>query len=600
MPGRNQIVSRIGSSYLTSNVEDDEWKYSKAYRMSGMTFQPIQRPNGQIYDRLDLRFVAGNVSVLVETKVNFDNCLDSAKAQLEAYVRYEKRLTGNKIVAILANTSDERIMVWRGAVSDTSFMETETKLRTISEYQGFYTSKVNDKERVMRNTYVLNELLHGDGIDERLRSQFVGTCLLALKNGVKYEDRTTSEIIASIRDVLGKLLKGDVKRAEKIAVLDRSVLESQSIEELSSDSFRTIMKYIDEKILPFINDKSTAGQDLLNLFFITFNKYVGKADKNQAFTPDHITDFMSKVCDVNRNTRVLDATCGSGSFLVRAMTQAIDDCATEDEQEEVKKSHIYGIEYDKKAFGLATTNMLIHGDGNTNIVQGSCFSKGKWIERQHIDIVLMNPPYNANKNQCNPEYIGCWSASQKEDPSKGFHFVKFVADHVKTGKMAVLLPMQCAIGTGKEVKKFKKLMLDEHTLDAVFTLPQDVFHPGASVNVCCMVFILGKRHDSKRPTFFGYYREDGFIKRKNLGRVERKDSDGKGLWSPIEERWLSLYRERREVDGLSAVQCVTSSDEWLAEAYMHTDYSKLSEQDFQRTINDYLAYLVRTGEVREQ
>lgn len=83
--------------------------------------------------------------------------------------------------------------------------------------------------------------------------------------------------------------------------------------------------------------KSTAGQDLLNLFFTTFNKYVGKSDKNQAFTPDHICDFMSKAVGVNKNSRVLDPCCGSGAFLVRAMTDVMDDCDTEEEREEVKK-----------------------------------------------------------------------------------------------------------------------------------------------------------------------------------------------------------------------------------------------------------------------
>ena len=102
----------------------------------------------------------------------------------------------------------------------------------------------------------------------------------------------------------------------------------------------------------------------------------------------------------------------------------------------------------------------------------------------------MNPPYNATKAQSWKKYTETWDAKKKEDPSKGFHFVKYIADHVKTGKMAVLLPMQCAIGSPKEkeIRKFKKQMLEEHTLDAVFSLPGDVFHPGAAVAVCCMVF----------------------------------------------------------------------------------------------------------------
>ena len=78
-----------------------------------------------------------------------------------------------------------------------------------------------------------------------------------------------------------------------------------------------------------------------------------------------------------------------------------------------------------------------------------------------------------------------------------------------------------------------------------------------------------------------------------------KSNNEKGVFSLIEKRWIDLYRDKKVVDGLSAVKCVTDEDEWLAEAYMKTDYSKLAENDFQKTINDYLSYLVKTGKVYE-
>ena len=59
------------------------------------------------------------------------------------------------------------------------------------------------------------------------------------------------------------------------------------------------------------------------------------------------------------------------------------------------------------------------------------------------------------------------------------------------------------------------------------------------------------------------------------------------------------YIETEIVDGLSARHCVKFEDEWLCEAYMQTDYTKLTQNDFQATINDYLAYLVKSGEVYE-
>ncbi len=470
----------------------------------------------------------------------------------------------------------------------------ETKLRSFKEYKELVSpSRKNNREEVMRNTYYLNELLHRHSIKEDLRSQFVGTCLLSLKRGLTYRGLATVQVIAGIQQVLSDMLSKNLYKAEKLAILNTDVLGSQCVESLKNEQMQEILLYIEENILPYINDRTTAGQDLLNLFFTMFNKYVGKSDKNQAFTPDHIVSFMCKVVGVNHNSRVLDPCCGSGAFLVRALTDAMDDCRTDEEREAVKSGQIFGIEYEKKAFGLATTNMLIHGDGNSNVIQGSCFEKRQWIRNANINVVLMNPPYNGQRNYCDPHYVSTWPAKAKEDPSKGFHFVYEIAREVRTGKLAVLLPLQCAIGSSKDVQSFKERMLQEHHLDAVFTLPADMFHPGASANACCMVFDLGVRHENApiKETFFGYFKDDGFVKRKNLGRVEKID----GAWKNTEEKWLDLYRNRRVVSGLSAVRKVTHEDEWLAEAYMETDYSTLTDADFERTIRNFIAYQIANG-----
>ncbi len=603
---RSDIIRTIGIDYLVSNIENDEYSYWKAYKVANLYFEGITDETGRTYKNVDIRFVIGNISILVETKPNFNKKLEAAKRQLSAYVEYEKKLTGNKIVSILIDTVSDDMLAWRGAVSDANLMGNEKGVRTAEEYVDFYSSKINDKEKIMQNTYRLNELLHKHGISEKLRSQFVGTCLLALKNGLVYDSPliTADMHRAKIRQVLAELLSRDLNKAAKLVLLDKNILDSQDVRLLKDSDFREILKIIDKEILPYINDKSTAGQDLLNLFFITFNKYVGKTDKNQAFTPDHITDFMAKVAKVNKNSIVLDPCCGSGSFLVRAMTMALDDCATAAEQELVKKNQIFGIEFDENVFGLATTNMLIHGDGNSNIYQGSCFDNKDKIQKAKPTVVLMNPPYNAQRKHMPEEYTKTWKADKKEDPSKGFYFVKYILDtlnesHIQA-TVAVLLPVACAIGTGKVIAGIKEKILKESTLDAVFTLPQEVFYPGASASVCCMVFKTCQKHENAGDTFFGYYKEDGFHKKKNIGRVETTDSEtGVSTWIGIEEKWLELYKNRREVDGMSAVHKVDGSDEWLCEAYMKTDYSLLTEADFQRTINYYLSFLVKEGVIYE-
>ena len=602
---RADIISIVGREYLTSNIENDEFSYPKAFSAASLTFNPIRNRIGRAFEKLDIRFVKDNVTVLIETKQNFTV---ADEEQLSAYVEYEKALTGNKTVAILANTINDNIKVWRGVVSDSDLMPKETALRTMDEYVDFYTSKINDKEKVMQNTYKLNELLHRHSIPEKLRSQFVGTCLLALKNGLDYSTPTltAAQIRTRIREVLENLLNDDLNKAEKLALLNRNVLDNQYVRQLKIDAIREILKFIKDNILPFINDKSTSGQDLLNLFFVTFNKYVGKSDKNQAFTPDHITDFMSKITGVNKHSVILDPCCGSGSFLVRAMTQALDDCATGAEQENIKKHQIFGIEFDENIYGLATTNMLIHSDGNSNIRQGSCFALADWIKEAKPNIILMNPPYNGQRIHLLKSYVDTWAKDKKEDPSKGLYFVKYIADTLNSinhhAKLAVLLPVACAIGTSGEIARLKEEILKENTLDAVFTLPNEIFYPGASASACCMVFKIGTKHSdvSNPDTYFGYYKEDGFKKKKNLGRVEQIDAcTGKSKWVEIEKEWIELYRNRQSVDGLSATHKVNGDDEWLCEAYMKTDYTKLTEKDFQQTINDYLAYLIKEGRIYE-
>ena len=602
---RADMVATVGREYLTSNIENDEYSYPKAFAAQSLTFNPIRNKTGRAFEKLDIRFVKDNVTVLIETKQNFTV---ADEEQLSAYVEYEKALTGNKIIAILANTANDNVKVWRGVISDGDLMPKETALRTMDEYVDFYTSKINDKEKVMQNTYKLNEMLHRHSIPEKLRSQFVGTCLLALKNGLDYStpSLTAAQIRTRIKEVLEDLLNSDINKAEKLALLNRNVLGDQYVRQLNIAAFREILKFIEDNILPFINDKSTSGQDLLNLFFVTFNKYVGKSDKNQAFTPDHVTDFMAKITGVNKHSVVLDPCCGSGSFLVRAMTQALDDCATAAEQEEVKKHQIFGIEFDENVYGLATTNMLIHSDGNSNIRQGSCFALADWIKEAKPNVILMNPPYNGQRIHLPKSYVDTWARDKKEDPSKGLYFVKYIADTLNSinhqAKLAVLLPVACAIGTSGEIARLKREILEENALDAVFTLPNEIFYPGASASACCMVFKIGIKHtDISNPnTFFGYCKDDGFKKKKNLGRVEQVDSTtGKSRWVEIEKEWIELYRNRRSVDGLSATHKVSGDDEWLCEAYMKTDYTKLTERDFQQTINDYLAYLVKEGYVYE-
>ncbi len=119
-------------------------------------------------------------------------------------------------------------------------------------------------------------------------------------------------------------------------------------------------------------------------------------------------------------------------------------------------------------------------------------------------------------------------------------------------------------------------------------MPDELFYnSGKSVVTCVMVFTAHKPHTANSKTFFGYFKDDGFEKRKNLGRI-----DARGKWKEIKDKWLDLYRSGDEVAGLSVKRHVSAKDEWCAEAYMVTQYSLLSRKMFEKTVRDYINYKI--------
>ena len=638
---RHDMIERVGAAYVTANIEGGEYSYVQ----EAGSKEALEKALGKEFKhfKLDIRFEDDDYVVLIETKQKF---VKNDEKQLAEYLQEERVLHyGKKIIAILANTNDDKVKVWQSSIDDEHFLEDETVLDTMEHYKSLFAlNKQNDREKVLKNTYSLNETLHKKDIDERLRSQFVGTTLLYIRDVLKQQGVTVindetrlklknywkglsaKQIRSGIEETLTNLLDGSDNKTLKIELLQKNVLNDQKVKRLENKDWLDVLDEIVGNIYKYINTDSSEGQDILNLFFIAFNKYTGKADKNQAFTPDHITNFMCRVTDIDRTKRIFDGTCGSGSFLVQAMVLELADCnhqkATDAEKAEMRqkvvKEHIYGIELEEKAFGLSTTNMLIHGDGNSNILKANLFDSEDFIRKANPDIILMNPPYNAKPITIPKEYKKGWKADSKEDPTKGLVFLKYISDVIakmnaeriadgrraKEVKVAILLPVSAAIGTSNNfISDMKIELLENNTLDAVFSLPNEIFYPGAAVSACCMVLTLGKPHvnadGTVNKTFFGYYKEDGHKKKKNLGRIEQFDKDNNSIWKQIEEKWIDLYRNKTVEDGISAMQAVSGDDEWLCEAYMKTDYSKLCEADFQQTLNNYLSYLVKEGKIYE-
>ena len=264
---RIDIISRVGDSYHVGNTETGEFSYSQALKTVGKDIKDYQKgSSGTKHQFLDMRFENDRMVVLIETKNKFSKWdHDKIRTQLQYYVKLEKAFTDKKIVAILAETDSDDVWVWYGQsviIDEEHRCKDETVLKTFAEYEDACFGKVNDKIKVVDSIKALNEMLHSDGINEKLRSQFVGTCLLALKNGLVYKDiKETIDphtgktlppekvVLNGIKSILEGLLSksGSLNKAGKLAVLNNKVLDDQDVTSLTYDELKQILGFIDIK-----------------------------------------------------------------------------------------------------------------------------------------------------------------------------------------------------------------------------------------------------------------------------------------------------------------------------------------------------------------
>lgn len=248
-----------------------------------------------------------------------------------------------------------------------------------------------------------------------------------------------------------------------------------------------------------------------------------------------------------------DLCAGTGGFLISAMNQMMRTATTTAEVDSIKRNQLIGVEQSPSMYALAASNMILRGDGKANLYQGSCFDTAitSAIKAHQADVGLINPPY----------------AKSKADLHE-LRFVEHMLDNLKPGAIGVaIVPTSCATNDNDE----KREIMRKHTLQAVMSMPPELFYPVATVT-CIMVFTAGTPHAvSDRKTWFGYWRDDAMVKVKNRGRVDRE-----GRWEAIRDRWVEMFRNNEVVKGQSVLHKVTHSDEWLPEAYMETDYDSLS------------------------
>ncbi|MGB0880415.1 MAG: N-6 DNA methylase [Polaribacter sp.] len=437
-----------------------------------------------------------------------------------------------------------------------------------------------DYKTLLDYTKDLNDYLHSHKVLESERSLLISCILIALENTAfknSYASHKKPKDLANslVQTVSNELENANISR-DKLDKLNTRFSFIKTDTSLSSKDkvLKELIDNIDLNINQFI--KNHEYFDVLGQLYIEFLRYAN-SDKGLGIvlTPPHITDLFAELAQVNKNSIAFDNCTGTGGFLIAAMKKMIADAKGDtDRIKEIKSNQLIGIEYQSHIFALAISNMYIHQDGKTNIMNGSCFNEDliNEVKKKKPTVGFLNPPYKSDK---------------KKDTDE----LEFIANNlsclVDGGTCVAIVPMQSALAQRGKVLEYKKKLLENHTLEAVLSMPDELFfNSKVGVVSCIMVFTAHKPHPKSKETYFGYYKDDGFVKRKVQGRF-----DAFGRWDAIKEKWLTNFLNKKSEPGFSISKVVTAKDEWCAEAYMLTNYNVISKQHFEDTLLHYCSFL---------
>lgn len=474
-----------------------------------------------------------------------------------------------------------------------SFFNDGELLTIDSYYEGLLHSdyKFNqDFNKLLDYTKELNEILQEKKIKESKRGLLISGILIALRNErfkAEYKNYpTTEEIVNNLySSICLELEKSDVPDRNKLSIKQgfEFITTNSSINNPSSEGKQFLVDLIsqsDERINGFMVTHKYI--DTISQFYVEFLRYANN-DKGLGIvlTPPHITELFVELAGVDENSVVLDNCAGTGGFLVSAMKKMLEKANGDISKEfKIKNEQLVGIEYDDDIYTLLISNMIVHRDGRTNITMGDCFNVTGIKEKFHPTVGLLNPPY---KNK-----------------GKGTEELEFVLNNLsmleRGGKCVAIMPLSCVNDVTGASYILKGKILENHTLEAVLSLPEELFiNSKVNTVTCAVVLTAGIPHPANKKTWFGYCRNDGFVKKKNKGRI-----DANHTWQTIKNQWVSAFVNKEVIPEFSVMKHVTAKDEWCAEAYLDTDYTKLSNEDYLNTVRNFFLFNMKGLDVNTQ
>ena len=398
-----------------------------------------------------------------------------------------------------------------------------------------------------------------------------------------YKTYQPTTIISRVLETVKNVLRIEGVPNEKLQALSTELAFLSSDQTLNSSSIlKDILIELETAVIPlFKNQFSTnSNYDIIGKFYEEFLKYAGVSNvkKGIVLTPRHITTLFTKLIDLKDNDKIVDICCGTGAFLIagmNALTNKISSSNRTDKEiaiKKVKENQLLGFELNQTMYICAISNMLFRGDGKSSIFNYDSIRNPKAqseLDNFKATIGFINPPYSGKENKTDPT------------PKEITFLVKMLDNCSRYG--IIIAPLS----TYFKEENIREQILNKHTLKYVINMPGDLFQPNASTHTAVAVFETNRSFDYKNDEVVFYdLRDDGFVLSKNKGRT-----DVYGKWDMAEKQLLDALKPTSVPNDITLVRTkIKPKDEWTIYAHSKTDYSTLNEDDFIKSISDYMIF----------
>lgn len=303
-------------------------------------------------------------------------------------------------------------------------------------------------------------------------------------------------------------------------------------------------------------------------------------------TPSYVATLLARLARVDMDSYVWDFATGSAGLLVASMNEMLIDAKNKIKSPdklalksaEIKANQLLGLEILSEVYMLAILNMILMGDGSSNIINKDSLKEfngnygfGKTDKKFPANAFVLNPPYSA--------------------PGNGMVFVERALSMMEKGYAAIII--QNSAGSGKATE-YNKRILQHSTLLASIKMPIDLFLGKSSVQTNVYVFRVGEAHQKDDIVRFIDFSVDGYTRtNRKKASVNLRDTDhAKERYAELVDlvRFgkgkLNYYTEKEYYEG--TIDPDNGAD-WNQTAPIDT---KPTLEDFKKTVSDYLSWEV--------